>query len=320
MSAALISVEDIDPLEVFTNDGVKPIIEAIRDKATDFEADASTVKGRKEIASMAAKVSRSKTFLDGIGKELVADWKAKAKVVDISRRTIRDELDKLKEEIRKPLTDWEAEEQARADRLSAEIAKIESLGSDLSGCSSEDLSQRLEAATAWVISPELDGYYKDKAELAKYKSIDAIKQAIEALKVEAERIEAERKRVEQEQKDRVEAIRKEAEAKAKAEAEQKAEQERKQQQEELQRAKEAEAKAKADAEKARQDERDRIEAEAKARKALQDKREEDDEHRRVVISVASASLCEKISLNQDVAMAIVKAIADGEIKHLKVEF
>ena len=193
MSAALISVEDIDPLEVFTNDGVKPIIEAIRDKATDFEADASTVKGRKEIASMAAKVSRSKTFLDGIGKELVADWKAKAKVVDISRRTIRDELDKLKEEIRKPLTDWEAEEQARADRLSAEIAKIESLGSDLSGCSSEDLSQRLEAATAWVISPELDGYYKDKAELAKYKSIDAIKQAIEALKVEAERIEAERK-------------------------------------------------------------------------------------------------------------------------------
>ena len=200
MSAALISVEDIDPLEVFTNDGVKPIIEAIRDKATDFEADASTVKGRKEIASMAAKVSRSKTFLDGIGKELVADWKAKAKVVDISRRTIRDELDKLKEEIRKPLTDWEAEEQARADRLSAEIAKIESLGSDLSGCSSEDLSQRLEAATAWVISPELDGYYKDKAELAKYKSIDAIKQAIEALKVEAERIEAERKRVEQEQK------------------------------------------------------------------------------------------------------------------------
>ncbi len=37
--------------------------------------DIDTRKGRKAIASLAAKVARSKTYLDGLGKDLVAGWK-----------------------------------------------------------------------------------------------------------------------------------------------------------------------------------------------------------------------------------------------------
>ena len=323
MSTAISFLKDITPEVVFTEDGADRIIAEVRRQALAFAPDVSTEAGRKEIASMAYGVARSKTVVDEVGKQVVVEWKRKASKIDAIRKRIRDELDCLKLEVRRPLTDWENAEKDRVNKLEKLLSEIEVQGIDLEGLGSDQLVVRLAALENLVVD-EAFQEYQEQAQLARYKSMELVRRAYDKAvvdeKVEAERIKSERKRAEQEQKDRGEAIRKEAEAKAKAEAEQKAEQERKQQQEELQRAKEAEAKAKADAEKARQDERDRIEAEAKARKALQDKREADDEYRRVVISAASASLCEKISLNQDVAMAIVKAIADGEIKHLKVEF
>ncbi len=66
----------IDPVRlqaVFTADnGLAPIVAAIEDKVQEFDLDVTTVKGRAEIRALAHKVTRSKTYLDTIGKEMVA--------------------------------------------------------------------------------------------------------------------------------------------------------------------------------------------------------------------------------------------------------
>ena len=46
---------------------------------------------------------------------MVSDWKAKAKKVDAVRKHARDFLDGLKDEVRMPLTEWEAAEELRQE-------------------------------------------------------------------------------------------------------------------------------------------------------------------------------------------------------------
>jgi colicin import membrane protein len=123
----LIIPEKINALEIYSEPGkVDPILEEITRKAKDFVADTTTAKGRAEIKSMAYKVSQSKTFLDDLGKQLVADKKEEIKKVDSSRKYIRDKLDALRDEVRKPYEDWEAEqERIKEEARLAEVARIE---------------------------------------------------------------------------------------------------------------------------------------------------------------------------------------------------
>ncbi|OCS62006.1 hypothetical protein BBZ50_02590 [Escherichia coli] len=50
-----------------------------------FVPDITTAKGRKEIASLAYKVAQTKTYLDGLGKDLVAELKEIPKLIDANR-------------------------------------------------------------------------------------------------------------------------------------------------------------------------------------------------------------------------------------------
>lgn len=128
----LINVEDKNQLlAAFSTDGgIDPLIEQVKTLVESFEHDLSTAAGRKKTASLAAKVASFKVKVDGMGKDLVKDWKEKSKRVDVNRKAVRDQLDALKAEARKPLTDWEDEqaaerqailEKARAEKLQAEL-------------------------------------------------------------------------------------------------------------------------------------------------------------------------------------------------------
>ena len=79
-------------------------------EAAKATRDISTIEGRAAIASLAYKIARTKTGLDDMGKEVVADWKAKASMVDAERRRIRERCDALKDDFRQPLTEWEEAE------------------------------------------------------------------------------------------------------------------------------------------------------------------------------------------------------------------
>jgi len=70
--------------------------------------DTTTGVGRAKIASDAHAVSKVKVRFEALGKSLVSDWKAMSKVVDGGRKTVRDFCDDLRDEIRDPLTQYEA--------------------------------------------------------------------------------------------------------------------------------------------------------------------------------------------------------------------
>ena len=67
MNNELIVIQKETALDIFTTQkGLDPIIEKIRQEVLSIAPDVSTRKGRDAIASNAAKVSRSKTYLDAV--------------------------------------------------------------------------------------------------------------------------------------------------------------------------------------------------------------------------------------------------------------
>jgi len=129
---ALVPIKPVDIPALFTTEGaIENILAEIEKRATDFDADVGTAKGRKEIASMAHKVARSKTLIDGEGKKLVADMKAKTKTIDAERKKVRDFCDDLKGRVRKPLDDWQAAEDERVAKHRAAVEFITNLNSPL---------------------------------------------------------------------------------------------------------------------------------------------------------------------------------------------
>lgn len=68
---ALIILETSNPKELFVMNGLDAFINKIKEEVSNAPQDISTEKGRKEIASLAYKVAKSKTALVKLGKESV---------------------------------------------------------------------------------------------------------------------------------------------------------------------------------------------------------------------------------------------------------
>lgn len=116
MSTALVHLEAMTALEIFKPGTIDPVLEAIETEARAQAAclDISTEANRKEIASLAFKVAKSKTFVEAQRKALVADEKKRLAKIDEEGRRIWNRFEALQTEVRKPLTDWE---QADKDRI-----------------------------------------------------------------------------------------------------------------------------------------------------------------------------------------------------------
>ena len=219
----LIPIESVNSLELFVEGGLDELLLAVREEATAFEPDASTNKGRTEIASRAYKVARSKTVIDEAGKDLVSGWKDKAKIVDQSRKKAREYLDTLKAEIREPLTAWEQQEAAREAHEAAleeaytldEIWEQEKIMRERETV----LKAEREALEAEKASLRLEAEAEERAKKAAKDKIEAAQaQALEAEKdkIAAETREKIAKEQEEERKEtavRLERERVEAEAK-----------------------------------------------------------------------------------------------------------
>ncbi|WP_407733252.1 hypothetical protein [Pseudomonas citronellolis] len=261
-------------LQVYsTENGLDPYLQQIRTEIDAFDPDVSTRKGREAIASIAHKVARSKTALDNIGKELVADLKEVPKKIDAERKRMRDLLDAWKDEVRRPLTEWEEAEAARVARHQGEIDKI-NLRLE---CRDLD-SAELKANIAWLEGLAISEAWQEfeaEAARAKDKALIALREALLAReKFEAEQAELERLRAEaaaREQKEREERIAREA-----AEAERLAAERRAQEERDATTRREAEAKAAAERRElelklqAEQAEREKVEAQRRAEQAERD--------------------------------------------------
>jgi len=128
MSNELIQIQPEQAMEVFTKeDGLRPFIDKIINEVKTHVYDLDTDKGRKAIASLARKVGSSRNYLDECGKELVSGWKSKAKIVDNSRKAMREELTELQVTARSPLTEYEEAEHAKLVAAAAKAQRLEAL-------------------------------------------------------------------------------------------------------------------------------------------------------------------------------------------------
>jgi hypothetical protein len=197
MSNELIAIEKLNALDVFQNNGLEPVLNQIAERARTIVYDLDTDKGRKEIASMAYAVARSKTAIDDIGKDLVADWKEKAKKVDNERKRARDFLDALKDEIRQPLTQWEG----RVAEHEEKIAQIRGLLTFDHDPTADDINQRI--ARAHEIHDRKWEEFADNAKAVYDMVLEDLQQRFDRrVKYEAEQAELENLRKEKEERER----------------------------------------------------------------------------------------------------------------------
>ena len=260
--AALVVIEPATALSVFTEQSrIDPILATIKKIVAEFVPDTSTAKGRAEIASIAHKVARSKTYLDAVGKDLVDQYKEIPKKIDANRKRIRDELDALKDEVRRPLTEWEEAERARVQGIKDRIGAIRQHAgmSEDSGMAKSAIT-RLES----IAIDESFAEFATEAAQAKDKALTILRADLEyCIKREAEAAELARLRAEaakREQENRDRKIAEAAAEKAKRDAEEAAARERA----------EAERKAKAEREAA---ERRELELKLAAEKAERERLE-----------------------------------------------
>ncbi len=261
-------------LQVFqAANGLDPYLQQIRAEIDAFVPDVSTKKGRDAIASIAHKVARSKTALDNVGKDLVAELKEIPKKIDAERKRMRDTLDAWKDEVRAPLNEWEAAEEARKAKHQGAIDQI-NLRLECRDLDSSELCQNIE----WLETMAIDESWEEfesEALRAKDKALAALREALAAReRYEAEQAELERLRAEaaqREQKEREERIAREAAEQAQREAEQRAQAER-----DAAAKREADAKAAAERRElelklqAEQAEREKLEAQRRAEQAERD--------------------------------------------------
>ncbi|HCM6690533.1 TPA: hypothetical protein N3039_001708 [Klebsiella pneumoniae] len=317
----LVVIEKKNAMAVFTNnDQLDPLIEAIEKEARSLVPDVTTKKGRDAIASMAHKVARSKTYIDNAGKDLVAELKALPKQIDESRRVVRERLDALKDEVRRPLTEWEAEQ----ERIKAEEA-MNALHAEALAMN-EDFDRRLAARIESDHEMALlmnDAFDREQAE----KKAEAERQRIareEGIKRLAEE-KAKREAAEQAQREIDAAAAREREAilaKERAEREQREAVERAER--EKQAAVEAERrKAQEEADRIRRDAEQREQArlaEEKRKADEQARREADVKHRKAVGVEVVKALLANTSLTRDQAIEVLTAVKDGRIPHTGISY
>lgn len=253
--------------------GLDPFLAKIREEIDGFTPDVTTRKGREAIASIAYKVARSKTALDNVGKELVAELKEVPKKIDAERKRMRDLLDGWQEEVRRPLTEWEEAEEARKAKHQAGIDQIK-LRLECRDLDSAELKSNIAWLESMAIGEDWEEFEAEAAR-AKDKALAALRDALVVReKYEAEQAELERLRAEaaaREQKEREERIAREA-----AEAERLAAERRAQEERDAAARREAEAKATAERRElelklaAERAEREALEAKQRAEQAERD--------------------------------------------------
>lgn len=317
----LVVIEKKNAMAVFTNnDQLDPLIEAIEKEARSLVPDVTTKKGRDAIASMAHKVARSKTYIDNAGKDLVAELKALPKQIDESRRVVRERLDALKDEVRRPLTEWETEQ----ERIKAEEA-MNALHAEALAMNEEfdrQLAARIESDHEMALLMN-DAFDREQAE----KKAEAERQRIfrEEEMVRRAEEKAKREAAEQAQREIDAAAAREREAIL---AKERAEREQREAAESAEREKQVAIEAER---RKAQEEADRIRREAEQREQArlaeekrkadeQARREADVKHRKTVGTDIVKALVANTSLTRDQAIEVLTAIKDGNIPHTGISY
>ena len=331
--------------------GSDELFERIAEQARSFVPDVTTRKGREEIGSVAMKVSKSKTLTEKYAKDLVAEEKARIKLIDDDRIQFCKKMDSLRDEILAPRDAWE---QAEKDRIKKHEDSIESIKNNARyyiDTTLVELKQSLASAEQVIVDSSLEEF-EQEAKIAKYEAIELLRVAIaNREKYETEQAELERLRQAEQlrqQQERDAQIAREAAEKANREAEEKARLEAERVEREKREGAEREARLVAEKEavvlreealkrkaiddakqaeinkqQAIEAERKRIEAEQIAQvesvRKEQERREADVAHKNQIYGEALKSLTD-LGVDEVVGRMILNAINKGQVPHVSIKF
>jgi len=300
---AVLEVKPEQAPALYVENGLEKFLDQIRQQVNEVP-NLSTAKGRARVASLAAQVSRSKTAIEKPGREFLKRLKEQPKIVETELRRFIIECDTLRDEVRRPLTEWEQEQERIAAEQAAE-AERQRIEAE-QAAAAEALKKQLETdhELALLLNDKFDREAAEARAEAAQRERDAAAQREAALKAQAE--QAERDRIAAQERAEREA--KEAADKAEGqriEAQQRAEREK-------QEAIEAERRKAAEAESARLAEEKRIADEAAARAA-------DVAHRKAVNNKALADLV-AAGLTEESAIVAIRAIAKGEVTAIRITY
>lgn len=330
----VVQVQENPALAILNQEKFEAFYERLKEEVAKVSGDVSTNKGRDEVRSMAFKIAKARTAIDKARLGLTEEWRTKTKQANEAGSAIKERLEALEDEVRKPLTDWEnaekEREQKHTDLLTA-ILKAEFVGIDDTAAT---VSERLVWLTDLNLDPEVHRERLEHIQGVKDAAIEKLNiQHARITREEQERAELERLRQEQAarqaeleavrlaeearkaEEERLEKLRQEAILETQRAAEQaRLEAERKHQAElEAERAKVAKAEADRLAEQKRvADEAAKAERERLAR-------EQDREHRGKIMGAAKSALME-MDIPEDKAREIVLAIAAGSIPAVSIRF
>ncbi|MCQ8649302.1 hypothetical protein AAHW98_09755 [Klebsiella variicola subsp. variicola] len=319
MDLTVIEIKPEQAPALYRAGGLDAYLEQIR-QAVNEVPDLTTKKGRDRVASLAAQVSRSKTAIEKPGREYLKRLKEAVRPAEAEIKRFVDACDELRDATRKPLTEWEAEQ----ERIKAEEA-MNALHVEALAMNEEfdrQLAARIESdhEMALLMNDAFDREQADKAAEAERQRI-AHEEEIKRLAAAAAAREVEQRA----QREREEAAHREAALKAQAEqaerdriaAEQKAE---------------ADKQAVIEAERRKaQEQADRIRREAEQREQArlaeekrkadeQARREADVKHRKTVGTDIVKALVANTSLTRDQAIEVLTAVKDGRIPHTGISY
>lgn len=286
LTGAVANIFAANPVEVITDPKAYTKLRELIDAETSvFVPDLSTDEGRKAIASLAYKVTRTKTAIDAARKELTEEWRAQVTKTNGLSKVIIDELDAIAKAVRKPLTEWEEAEEAREAKVALMLASLRLPRGAPEG--SVAIGQMIAEFSALTFDPDIFGDSVSEAEATRTWALGELRSAhAKALGDEADRAELARLRAAEAERQR--------EAKATADAE----------------AAEQRAQAAAALADARRRE---------AEDAAAAEREKDKAHRANVMRAAKEAIM-SCGASEEHARAIVQAILRDKIPNVSLRF
>lgn len=313
MANELVVIEQATALDLFTApEKVNQMLERIKSLAEEerkeLDSDLSVVKNRKAFASLAYKVTQTKTAIDKAGKLVVDDLKELPKKVDAARKLFRDELDSLSDGIRKPLTEWEEQEKAREEaealKKQIEVDHEEAL----------QMNELFDLRKAEEERKRIAREEEMKRQAAEQARLEAERKARQEIEAAARREREAKEAAERAEREKQEAIQR-AEQAAK-EAKEKAERDAR---EALERAeREKQLAIEAERKKAQEAEQARL-AEEERKRQEEAKRQADKEHQKAINNQAMQDLIDA-GIPEECAKNCIIAIAKNLVSNVKINY
>lgn len=312
-----------DPEQLFLDkQNFVPMLEQCKLIARGLVADATTKEGAATRKALSRKLAGLKNAIEDEGKKVAAVLKAKPKIIDATRKAVKDTLEMLQDEVMKPVKEIEARQN--------EIIEISNLPASAIGCDSYGIQDVINVLETRVHDEKYWAESYPEAVAAINESRRQLNAMLEtALKQEEQQREYERLKAEEAERNRKAA---EEAARAKDEAE-----EARRKAEEAERARiaaeEAQKKAEAEAERAKQQAENaratvNVVQSGNAAQVIKDSEQTkaqmlfpDDNalYRKMCKTEAKEDLM-KCNLTEEQARDVVIAILSGKIRHVAMMF